>query len=468
MRAPRTTPKRRRRSALGRLGLAGALLSFGSGLSVPALADELRVAAPRAAVPLHEAFSQPLTELDDAARERFLHGRSLFRRAWVIGPTADGNGVGLGPLYNRLSCIACHPANGRGRAPDTPDQRLQSMLVRLSLPGTGPHGGPRPHPAYGDQLNEEGVPGVPGEARVSITWREQRLRLPDGEVVSLRQPRIDFIDAAYGPLQGVLTSARVGPGVYGLGLLEAVPDAALEALARQAQPDGVHGRLNRVWDPVQRRLRIGRFGWKANVADLEAQVVQAAAGDLGLTSPALPEPACAPRQTACRQVAAATGSAAPELGTADVQALTDYMRRLAPPPERDVGVLSVELGRRLFAQIGCALCHRPALPLTSLPGHPPQQAAAYTDLLLHDMGPGLADGRPDYRASARQWRTAPLWGLGLVPQVNEHSQYLHDGRARGLQEAVLWHGGEAARARQRYVALPQPDRQALLAFVASR
>lgn len=449
--------------------------------------------AAQAVVIDRDAFSRPLGEQDEATRERFLRGRSLFRRAWVVGPTADGAGAGLGPLYNRLSCIACHPANGRGRSPDGPQERLQSMLVRLSLPGQGPHGGPRPLPAYGDQLNEEGVPGVPGEARVALRWQETRIHLPDGQAVSLRRPLLAFSELGYGPLpRQVLTSPRVGQGVYGLGLLAAVPEAVLRAWATQPLPDGVRGRLNRVWDPVAQRMAVGRFGWKANVASLEAQVVQAAAGDLGLSSPALPHPACAPRQTACQQAgrvatvlaAAASGPASeasagasaaasmrapnppaarPELSAEEVAQLTLYLRELAPPPAQGDGEPSIERGRQLFGQAGCVHCHRPALPLAS-----GGSAAAYTDLLLHDLGPGLADGRPDFAASGRHWRTAPLWGLGRVPGINEHSQYLHDGRARSLLEAVLWHDGEARASRQRFAALSRTDREAVLAFVASR
>jgi len=443
---------------------AGLVLMLVAALAASASAQTSPPAAP-AAVAALDAFMQPLTALDGPDRERFLQGRSLFRRAWVIGPTSDGIGTGLGPLYNRLSCIACHPGNGRGRAPEGPDQRLQSMLVRLSLPGSDAHGGPRPHPAYGDQLNEEGIPSVPGEARVSVRWNEHPVRLADDTVISLRQPVLRFDEPAYGPLTGVRTSARVGPGVYGLGLLEAVPEQALRAMARERLPDGIRGRINQVWDPVQRRMRIGRFGWKANTASLEAQVVQAAAGDLGLSSPALTGPACAPRQTACRQAAAS--STAPELSAPDVQALTAYLRQLAPPPERNAGSATVERGRQLFHLAGCVHCHRPELPVQAAPAGM-TRIAPYADLLLHDLGAGLSDGRRDYQAGASMWRTAPLWGLGLVPAVNEHSHYLHDGRARNLEEAVLWHGGEARRSRQRYAAFSHDDRQALLTFVATR
>jgi len=442
-----------------------------------ALLAGAQTAAVQAQAPNAQAFSRPLGGeagwADAADREAFLRGRALFRRAWIVGPSSDSEGRGLGPLFNRLSCLACHANNGRGQAPDGPDERMQSMLVRLSVPGRDAHGGPRPHPAYGDQLNEEGVDGVPGEGRAQMQWQEVRtLTLPGGERVSLRQPRLRLAQLAYGPLGRVLTSARVGPSVFGLGLLAAVPEDEILAWARQPQPDGVRGRPNRVWDPVRQRRVLGRFGWKANTGSLAAQVVQAAHGDLGLTSPALPQPACAPRQPACRARAAAEArdvAGAPELSMAAAADLTHYLQRLAPPPARGAGEPTVARGRALFASLGCVACHRPALQTAALPFAPfhPQTLAAYTDLLLHDLGPGLADGRPDYRASGRQWRTAPLWGIGLVPVVNEHSQYLHDGRARNLQEAVLWHGGQAQAARDRYARLPQPRRADLLAFLAS-
>ncbi len=407
-----------------------------------------------------DAFSHMRPGLDDGERALFMQGRSLFRRAWIAGPRSDGDGRGLGPLYNRLSCLACHAGNGRGQAPAGPDERMQSMLVRLSVEGTGPHGAPRPHPAYGEQLNEEGVHGVAGEGRARLHWVPVLHRAADGTRTVLRRPRIEFDELAYGPMGRVLHSPRVGSVVYGMGLLGAVPDAALQALAWLRQPDGVRGRLNRVWDPVQQRMAIGRFGWKANTATVQAQVVQAAQGDLGLSSLALPGSNCAAMQPACAAAAAAEGI---DLLSDEVQALAFYMNNLAPPAPRGAGDITVQRGRQLFSQARCVVCHLPSLP--QAPGIAPIQP--YTDLLLHDMGAGLADGRPDYRASGRQWRTAPLWGLGLVPRVNEHSHYLHDGRARDLREAVLWHGGEASRARQRFERFSAEEQAALLAFVAS-
>ena len=415
------------------------------------------------------AYTHPLPAAEPTLdREAFMRGRTQFRRAWLDGsPQQVNDGRGLGPLYNRMSCIACHPANGRGRAPAGPDERMQSMLVRLSIAGRDRDGGPRPHPSYGGQFNEEGVPPVRGEGRVAVQWQPVRHRRADGSVTLLRRPVLRFSELAYGPLDGVRTSPRVGPAVFGLGLLESVPPAALLAWLRRASGDGVHGRLNQVWDPIAAKATIGRFGWKANTATLQGQIVGAAHGDLGLTSTIVPQPPCAERQRECLQQSQTHPGV--ELDDTAVHDMTLYLANLAPAAPRQVDVPAVQQGRALFAQVGCARCHAPALPLgpTAPAGLAGRTIAPYTDLALHDMGPGLSDHRPDYQATGRQWRTPPLWGIGLVPTVNEHTEFLHDGRARSLDEAIAWHDGEARRVRQRYERLPAAQRDALLQFLAS-
>ncbi len=413
-----------------------------------------------------EAYSQPLPGLSPAQQAAFMRGRSLFRQSWVVAPAQDAKVDGLGPLYNRLACLSCHAKNGRGRAPDGPEQRMQSMLVRLSVPGRSAHGGPLAVPAYGDQLNEEGIPGVPGEGRAAVHWQEKTLALADGSQVALRWPQLAFRELAYGPLpDDVLTSPRIGQPVYGLGLLAAVPDAALLRLAREAKPDGVGGRVNRVWDAARQRTVLGRFGWKANMPNLRQQIAGAMLGDLGITSVLFAAQNCTAVQSACR---AAVAGGQPELSKAQLADLTSYLSLLAVPARRDVDNPTVQHGERLFTASGCAICHQARLPLAERAKAPVgQYIAPYSDLLLHDMGADLADGRPDYRASGQEWRTPPLWGIGLAVLVGEDESYLHDGRARNLQEAVLWHGGEAAVAQRRYRALGQADRDALLAFLRS-
>jgi CxxC motif-containing protein (DUF1111 family) len=413
-----------------------------------------------------EAFSHPVAGLDTAALETFYRGRTEFLQSWAI-PPEGGNVSALGPLFNRIACVSCHQKNGRGRSPDGPDERMLSMLVRLSVPGTGEHGSPRPHPAYGGQLNEEGAPGVPGEGRAAIHWQEKTLKLQDGTVIHLRSPRIEFVDMQYGSTKGMLFSPRIGQPVYGLGLLEAVPVATLESIAAQQKKAGIHGAFNRVWDVALKKEVPGRFGWKANSPTLRQQIAEAFVGDLGVTSPLFPEAQCAGTQRECRM--APLSKSSPELSDKRLDDIAFYTIHLAPPARRNTGDAQVQRGEKLFASAGCAACHVPQLVTATHPTYPTtlpaQTIAPYSDLLLHDMGADLTDNRPDFKASGRQWRTQPLWGVGLIPVVNEHSQYLHDGRARNLEEAVVWHGGEAKPARDRYTKLNKEQRQDLLSFL---
>ena len=417
---------------------------------------------------LPEAFAQPIPGLSDNEREQFFQGRTLVRQSWVVAPSRDDQVDGLGPLYNRLACVSCHPRNGRGRPPESENERMLSMLVRLSVPGHDDHGGPKPHPAYGGQLNEEGIPGVPGEGRAVVKWRQvATVTLAGGEKVSLRRPRIEFRELAYGPIAGVLTSPRVGEQMVGMGLLDAVSAATLEAMAKEAKPDGVKGRVNQVWNPQTQRIEAGRFGYKANMPTLRAQAAGAFNGDMGITSPLFPEENCTPVQKACRQ---APNGGSPELSAAQLDAVEFYLAHLELPPRGNADDATVRRGEARFAEIGCASCHRGELKTAAdarLPRLAGQTIHAYTDLLIHDMGEGLSDHRPDYLAGGREWRTAPLWGLGRTAAVSESTYYLHDGRARSLTEAIVWHSGEAKAARDRYVALSKQDRKALAAFLGS-
>lgn len=417
-----------------------------------------------------EAYAQPFAGLSDEELAQFFRGRSLFRQSWVIAPAQD-TAVGLGPLYNRIACVSCHPKNGRGRAPDDASERMQSMLVRLSVSGTTKHGGPKPHPRYGNQLNEEGVPGVPGEGRAHLQWEYQTLDFADGTQIRLRKPQLRFSELHYGPLDKVqepaLTSARIGPIVYGLGLLDAVSEKDLLAFAQQRKPDGIKGKVNRVWDITSQQTRVGRFGAKANTASLRGQIVDAMLGDLGITSSLLPKENCLPDQQACLK---SLSGGSPELKDEQLADLEFYLRHLAVPARRKADQLDVKAGEKIFSQLGCESCHRDELKTAS--NYPHKHLAnvtihPYTDLLLHDMGEGLADHRPDFQATGREWRTPPLWGIGLAGFVNEYQSYLHDGRAQTLAEAILWHGGEAEKSRERYRQLPRKERDSLEQFLLS-
>ena len=231
--------------------------------------------------------------------------------------------------------------------------------------------------------------------------------------------------------------------------------------------DGISGRVNWVWDPVAKKRALGRFGWKANVVSLYQQVAGAAVADMGITTSVYPTQNCLPAQSACLS---APEGGAPELDDARLAKLVLYSRSLAVPARRNVNEPIVRKGELLFLDSGCGGCHLPNWETSSealMPELAGQNIHAYTDLLLHDMGEGLADGRPDFEASGREWRTPPLWGIGLIHRVNFHEFFLHDGRARGLMEAILWHGGEAEFSRDIVRAMPSEDREALLAFLNS-
>lgn len=412
------------------------------------------------------AFALPAANLTHDEVRQFFFGNRLFNTNWIAAPSSTDGFDGLGPLFNRVSCDGCHLRDGRGEPPAEPGGEMLSMLVRLSLPGGDEHGGPLPHPVYGEQLSDRALPGVAPEGRAVIQWEEIPGTYADGTPYSLRKPLLSFADLGYGPLEDVLTSPRVANAVIGLGLLEAVPEAAILALADpdDRDGDGISGRPNEVWDRVAGKAALGRFGWKANQPTLAQQSAAAAHGDMGLTTTLFPQENCTPTQAACL---ATPNGGAPELEPQFFDKLMLYIRTLAVPLARDLEDPQVKAGAALFAAAGCAACHTPTLTTgdSDLAALANQTIHPFTDLLLHDMGPGLADGRPDYLASGSEWRTAPLWGLGLVPQVNGHEHLLHDGRARGFAEAILWHGGEAEAAKERFRALDAADREALIRFL---
>lgn len=420
-----------------------------------------------------EAFSQPVAALSETQLQQFFRGRRLFQQVWVISPPIDEENAqidGLGPVYNRLSCAACHPKNGRGQPPQPPDQEMRSMLVRLSVPGKTLQGAPNPHPAYGDQLNEQGIPNVPGEGRAQVDYEEISETLADGEVVKLQRPRLKFSDLNFGELgDETMTSARVAPAIFGLGLLEAVPESALLSLAdpEDRNQDGISGRVNHVWDVATQRTTVGRFGWKANQPTVAQQIAGAFSGDLGITSILFPTENCTTVQQACRQ---AISGGHPELSAQQLEDIKFYHFTLAVPARRDQNNPQVQVGEQLFNQLGCPGCHQATLTTGEFPTLPTlaqQTIHPYSDLLLHDMGEGLADGRPDFEATGTEWRTTPLWGLGLIATVNGHTQLLHDGRARNILEAILWHGGEAQAAKDAVKQLSKSQREALLQFLNS-
>lgn len=413
------------------------------------------------------AFAQPLPGLEGEERRTFAVGNSFFNQNWVTAPASTDGRDGLGPIFNAQSCSSCHFKDGRGRPPESVDDPERGLLVRLSVVGAGGELGP--HPIYGDQLQDRSVRGVEPEGAVVITTTEETGAYADGTPWSLAVPDYELRGADGTPLgDEVLISPRVAPALIGVGLLEAVPAADVIAAEDpdDADGDGISGRANLVTDPGTGERTLGRFGWKASVPTVRAQNAEAFANDIGVTSSAHPDDPCTGAQPECR---AQPNGGEPEIDDEKLDQVTFYARTLAVPARRDVAERAARSGQELFVQTGCASCHTPEMrtgpsdvaPLSE------QVVRPYTDLLLHDMGPELADDRPIGDASGREWRTPPLWGVGLVETVNRHTRFLHDGRARGLEEAVLWHGGEAGRSRARFVRLSARDREQILTFLES-
>lgn len=416
-----------------------------------------------------DAFSHPARNVTEERRDQFLVGNSFFTDAWTTAPGSVDSRDGLGPVFNANACAACHTRDGRGRPPESQDEEMLSSLVRISLPGTSEQGGPLPVPGYGDQIESRAIDGVPAEAATRVRWEEHDGTYGDGRRYSLRKPVLTIQDAAFGALPAeTMTSMRVAPMVFGLGLLACVPDASIveHADPDDADGDGISGRPNRVWDVAASATALGRFGWKANQPSIAQQNAGAFLGDMGLTTPLFPSGVCAEGQSAC---AGAITGGEPEVSAQIADLVTVYVELLAPPARRDVGAHDVMRGRDLFHDIGCANCHLSSLQTgeCDAPELANQTIHPYTDLLLHDMGEGLADGRPDFEATGTEWRTPPLWGIGLIERVNDHDRLLHDGRARGFAEAILWHGGEAEAAREAFRTMPESDRDAVLAFLGS-
>ena len=437
------------------------------------------------------AFSFPFTGLTDEEATRFAIGNSFFRRNWVQAPASTQARDGLGPHFIARSCGGCHVQDGRGAPPDLSKPVHEApvgLLLRLSVPGMGAHGGVVPEPVYGEQFANAAIDGVKPEGRVTIRTQAIRDQFADGTPYVLRKPLYGFADLAYGPMAAnAQVSPRVAPQMAGVGLLDAIAES--DILANEAQQArnakhtrtgsprarmAIQGQANRVWDAPSGEMRVGRFGWKANVATLVHQTAAAFVGDIGITSALFPAEDCTVKQADCLAAPRGGKAGAPEIDDTTLGHVVFYQSTLAPAARRDATDPQVLRGQQLFAQAECSACHRPSyttgaapFPAVASPGAAGQRIWPYTDLLLHDMGEALADHRPDFLASGRQWKTPPLWGIGLIPGVNGHQRLLHDGRAEGVLEAVLWHGGEAEFSRKRVLKFSKAERAALVRFVES-
>lgn len=402
-------------------------------------------------------------------------GDGVFERAFTealaSGYRSDADGVG--PLFNMSACEGCHIADGRAAPPTEPGQALEGMLFRVSVPGVGPHGGPNPHAVYGGQLADKAIPGHLPEISYQIDYEEIVGKYADGSEYRLLKPVYSFPEQNYGPLgKEAMISPRVAPFMIGMGLLDAITtDTILErADVDDKDGDGISGKPNMVWSVEQNTYLLGKYGWKAEIPTLAHQSMDAAVNDMGVTNPLFPAESCTESQAVCMSARSGTSNAPYEMTEQQMNEVVTYLEFLAVPGRGHLDNPAVQTGEALFNSIGCESCHRSEYKtgteqrqrrLHNQVIHP------YTDLLLHDMGPDLADHRPSFDANGYEWRTPPLWGIGMVETVNGHTRFLHDGRARNLEEAILWHGGEAQATKERFTALAATDREAIVKFLKS-
>jgi CxxC motif-containing protein (DUF1111 family) len=431
-----------------------------------------------------DAFSHFNQNLSFEEEETFKLGNALFRKLWVSSPASTKASDGLGPLFNARACQSCHLKDGRGHPPEG-DSDATSMFLRLSRTASSAEDraaledfllSNHPDPAYGGQLQDLAVPGLKAEGHMQIRYQEMPVTLDDGTVVSLRKPAYSVTDLGYGPLHPDTTlSPRIAPPMIGMGLMQAIHPADLLASAdpQDDDGDGISGEASFVRDAAG-KLTLGRFGWKAENPSVRKQSAGAFAGDIGISTPDVPNHHgdCTDAQAEC--LAMPTGVQAKLGGTEApdrvLELVTFYSENLAVPARRDVDDPAVLAGKQSFYGLGCASCHTPKFVTSreaANPAHRFQLIWPYSDFLLHDMGDGLADGQRVGAADGQEWRTAPLWGIGLTETVSGHTFFLHDGRARNLTEAILWHGGEAQAARDGFAALSLDQREALVTFLES-
>ncbi len=409
------------------------------------------------------AYSQPFPGLSGDKDFNHEVGDLAFEATFVSAPAPKHSG--LGPIFNSVSCVSCHIGDGRGKAPN-PGEQLTSLLFRISIPGHDAHGGPLDVPNFGGQFQQRSVFGAQAEGSVDISYAYQTYSFGDGSTYELRTPTYT-VQNTYLPLPaGLMLSPRVAPPVFGLGLLEAIPDANILANedVSDANGDGISGKANYVWNVIEKKKTIGKFGWKAGSPSLIQQTAAAYLQDMGITTFIFPQ------ESSYGQVQYDNLNDDVELSDSLLYAVSFYLKTLAVPARRDVTNADVKRGKALFTEAKCASCHVPKQRTgvnVAFKEVSNQLIFPYTDLLLHDMGDELSDNRPDFLASGSEWRTPPLWGIGLTEIVNGHSTFLHDGRARTLTEAIMWHGGEANWSRQFFSNLSLADRNALIKFLKS-
>lgn len=444
------------------------------------------------------SLEKPANNLPLDLKPMFHAGKALARQPWVKAPTVTSARDGLGPIYNARTCMACHIKGGKGRISNSPESLISealsmSALIRVSIPGKNQTTGVVPHPYYGDQIQTQSISlahqlrhshsdntleqnlehNVAPEAFAKISWSEVPFSYPDGSKIVLRKPTIKLNNLAYGPMgKDTQLSLRVAPSIHGMGLIELISQSDIDALSDENDRDsnGISGRVNQVWDTQLNQTRPGRFGLKSNKPTLTMTVAAAFANDLGISNPLFPKQPCTELQASCHEQINGNDKNGVELSSKLLEMVINFNRNLAPLKRHNTTAKNNLAGRDLFYKIECSACHNPSFVTSKSEQNSHlgnQKIWPYSDFLLHDMGAELSDNRPDFLALGSEWRTPPLWGIGVMKAVSGSSSLLHDGRANTVEEAILWHGGEAIKTTQRFIHLPKEQRLQLIQFVNS-
>lgn len=411
-----------------------------------------------------EAYTYSPLDLTNQESDMHLQGDLAFDQTYVSQPAIHAGG--LGPIFNQNSCVNCHIRNGRGNTPLFDGDPNSGLLLRISVPGFGTHFETVSVPNFGNQLQTKALYGVQPEGKIKVLYEQIVEKFDDGETVILQKPTFSIFDS-YIPLpKNIQISPRLTPPVFGLGLVDAISEATILVNADEFDNnnDGISGRANYVWDVQNQIFKIGKFGLKASSFSLLHQTANAFQQDMGVTTTMFSNESCE-AQSNCKQ----SWNDIPDLDDKTLEITMFYTKTLAVPARRDTKNVAIRSGKDLFEAIDCAKCHTPkqqtgASDIKSLSF---QTIFPYSDFLLHDMGNQLADNRPDLLASGSEWKTPPLWGIGLAKVVNYRAQFLHDGRAKTILEAILWHGGEAEISKNKFKKLTSNEREDLLRFINS-
>jgi CxxC motif-containing protein (DUF1111 family) len=414
------------------------------------------------------AFGFEIGGLSFQEQAQFASGNSLFNQTWVSSPASTTGRDGLGPTFNARACASCHFKDGRGK-PLENNISSSGFLMRVSLVGQDSNGDVVSVPGYGSQIQDQANNGISSEAQVTVTYETISSNYPDGTTYELRKPIYNFINEQFGSLSGVQTSPRVAQQTIGLGLISGLPDLEILKLEdpTDANNDGISGRANMVFNYETNSTQLGKYGWKANAPTLKQQVAAAFHGDMGLTTSIFETNNCPSPQQDCMD---APNGGALEVTDTQLDRVIFYQAHLAVPNRRNFLDENVLKGKVLFNELNCIGCHAINQQTGNNAISPFLENITikpYSDFLLHDMGEALADNRTDFLANGNEWRTQPLWGIGLIPTVNDHTFLLHDGRARSIEEAILWHGGEAETSKQDFKNLAAEQRQQVITYVNS-